>query len=117
MGDGTEGTATGSLERDRIHELLIAEHRRYLLSCLDNHGALPLSDLADEIAYQIHDAPEDEIPEEKVNQAYDSLWHAHIPKLADANIISYDPDEDVVELAENADVAIQFMSDDVRTDY
>lgn len=116
VSEDSERAATGSLERDTIHELLIAKRRRYLLDCLSNHGTLPLSDVADEIAYQEHDAPREQIPEENVEAVYQSLWHTHVPKLADANIVSYDEDEDTVALADNADAAIQHISEDTQTE-
>jgi len=103
--------ATDSLAREEVHDLLASERRRYVLSTLSAHGPLPLPDLADEIAHREHDAPLPQVPEDAVLRTYLSLWHVHVPKLREANVVSYDQESDVVALAENADRIEQFMAD------
>lgn len=104
--------ARNSLSLDRIYELLAQQRRRNCITCLYEHGPLPLADLADEIACDEYDAPITEIPEDEVLRVYLSLYHTHIPKLAEANVVEYTQQQDIVLLGENAEVVKQFLPDD-----
>lgn len=106
----TEQGASGSLPQEEIFELLANERRRHVLACLFEHDSLPLPDLADEVALREHNAPLPQIPEDDVLQVYLSLWHSHIPKLADANVVTYHQARDIVELAENAAPLQEYIS-------
>lgn len=106
----SEPDATNSLSRDTIHDLLAHQRRRNVLAFLHEHGPLALPDLADELASLEHGTPLAEVPEDDVLRVYTSLWHVHIPKLAEATVVSYNQDRDVVALAENADLVGQFTS-------
>lgn len=97
----TESTASASL--DTLYDLLANRRRRYAISCLNDHGSMALPDLADEVVCYENDAPITEIPEDEVLRVYSSLWHAHIPKLAEAGVVEYDQDQDIVTLGGNAD--------------
>lgn len=105
--------AVDSLSLDTIYELLADERRRNAIAFLREHEALTLPDLADEIACREYDRPITEIPEEKVLHVYSSLWHTHVPKLAEANVVAYDQDRDIVTLAENAEEIERVASFDV----
>ncbi|NIB98363.1 hypothetical protein [Halobacterium sp. R2-5] len=105
-GDATE--RTDSLPRDDVYALLASERRRYVLSVLREHESLSLPDLADEVALREHDAPLPQVPEDAVLQVYLSLWHVHVPKLTDADVVAYDQDRDIVTLAEHAQAVEQF---------
>lgn len=100
----------GSLTKDTILDLLSEERRRYVLSCLIDHGSLALPDLADEIADQEFIPALPQIPEEDVLRVYLSLYHTHIPKLEEANVVVYDQESDRVAFAENADILTQHPS-------
>lgn len=85
---------------DAIYRLLSARYRRYTVYYLYRYGdasRLPL--IADQIASW--ETTEHPLPEDSL-QIYNSLYHCHIPKLAEAGIVSYSQSEDVVTLAENA---------------
>ncbi|MFB6223971.1 MAG: hypothetical protein ABEH86_09930 [Haloarcula sp.] len=87
---------------DKIHSLLSARHRRYTLYCLYLYtNPIYLPDVAGQIAEWKHGRPEDELLDERLD-IYISLYHNHIPKLADAGVVSYSQDEDMVELGCNA---------------
>lgn len=94
---------TGTIDRQTAHDLLASERRRHVLGCLATHGRLALPDLADEVAERERDAPLPQIPEDEVLTTSLSLYHAHVPKLERANVVSYDQDRDVVALADAAD--------------
>lgn len=81
-------------------EVLVHERRRYALYCLVTYQTpLPLADVADEVARLEYDAQVlSAIPENDVRQIYLDLYHAHIPKLADRGLVSYNQERDIVEL-------------------
>ena len=86
---------------DAIFDALADSRRRYVLHRLDESDPpLALPDLAAEIAARENGAPIDDLPAEVVEAVYVSLYHAHVPKLADLNVVEYDPDRELVSLAE-----------------
>jgi len=95
----SQATDADALDRSTVHDLLSSERRRHVLDCLAHHGSLALPDLADEVAAREHDAPLPQVPEDAVLTVYLSLYHTHVPKLADATVVTYDQDRDVVALA------------------
>lgn len=90
-------------DRDEVSRLLGAlshEWRRYALYCLHRHSTVTLPDLADEIAVWDAERPIDEIPAEEVKEVYMSLYHSHVPKLEEADLITYDQEGDLVSITE-----------------
>ncbi len=63
---------------------------------------MTLPDLADEVAVRERGTTIAAIPGEEVKRVYMSLYHSHIPKLANADVVAYDQERDMVALAENA---------------
>lgn len=87
-----------------IFELFAHHRRRYALRELQQHAnPMALADLADEIAIRENETPITEIPAEEVKRIYMSLYHTHIPKLAEADIVHYDQKQDTVMLTERAE--------------
>lgn len=60
---------------------------------------MALADLSEEVA-QLEDKKSTltEIPAEDVQVVYMSLYHTHLPKMAEANVVEYDQDSDSVRL-------------------
>jgi len=105
-----ESHGSSDLSTDTVFEVLAERRRRYLLGSLAEHGySLTLADLADEVASREYDAHITEIPEDDVLEIYLSLYHQHVPKLADADVVAYDQDHDLVARAENASVVERVM--------
>lgn len=95
---------------DTVFKLLSHHRRRVCLQCLQAHGdGLPLADLADEVAAREHEAPLNEISAETVKQVYMSLYHAHIPKLASQEVVSYDQETDMVALTDEAEYVLSYL--------
>lgn len=104
MGGDQGDSPSESLSKDAVLELLSHHRHRRLLSCLRTHdGALPLPDLADEIATREHDATIDEVPADEVKRIYMSLYHRHIPKLEDYGVVQYNQERDMVVLVDGAE--------------
>lgn len=80
--------------------VLSHERRRYALYCLRKYRTpMALADLADEVARLEHGTrPLTEISEEEVKRIYVDLYHSHVPKMEDANLLEYDQERDSVRL-------------------
>lgn len=71
---------------------------RLVVECLSEFdGPVSLADLADEVAVREHEVPITELTGDQVKRVYLSLYHTHIPKLANHGYLSYDQDADLVQ--------------------
>lgn len=87
-----------------MFKILAHHRRRYVIHCLRKYeNPMTLADLADEVAVLENDTALMEIPAEEIKRVYFSLYHTHIPKLADAELVQYQQDGDLVTLAERAE--------------
>lgn len=99
---GSRLAMEGRLSTDRIYELLASHRRRHLLACLYLYGeTMGLPDIADQLIAWEHGRPGSELPDERL-RVYTDLYHAHVPKLADSDVVSYNQTTDTVELAGQA---------------
>ncbi|MFD1586985.1 helix-turn-helix domain-containing protein [Halorientalis brevis] len=72
-------------------------HRRRVLQCLWEHGTeLTLADVAEEVTAQQTETSIQNIEPETVTRTYLSLYHQHIPQLEEADLVSYDQENDLV---------------------
>lgn len=98
---------------DATFDVLSDRHRRHILKSVLDHGQeIALSELAENIAARDTGPPRSEVsprvsensmevPEDKVQEFTASLHHVHIPKLADAGVVEYDTDRDIVRPTES----------------
>lgn len=92
------------LSVDETFEALVSQRRRDVIHCLRTYeDPMALAAIAEEIAVWETETDIARLSSEEVERIYASLYHAHIPKLADLDIVAYDRDRDTVALAENAD--------------
>lgn len=97
-----EYTPDASLSTETIFGLLAARQRRYALHCLYlNVSPMHLPDMAAQVAEWEHDAPGKDIPDERLH-TYNSLYHTHVPKLVENNVIAYSESDEMIELDCNA---------------
>ena len=84
-------------------ETLVADYRRrYALYCLFRFTTpMTLPTLADRVTELEYGAPAESLLDERLC-VYMSLYHDHIPPLAEAGIVEYSQEGDTVDLAENA---------------
>lgn len=95
-----ESMQVGSVRQDaEIHSALAHERRRHVLSILEDTGAeLSLNELVREVANrESGDKPGATCDE--VEQIRISLYHRHLPKLADVGLVEHNPGEHTVALA------------------
>lgn len=78
-------------------DLLADRRRRYALRVLSARGgALALSDLATEVAAREYGTRSVDASSNVVERVHASLYHDHVPRLADAGVVSHDQDRDTV---------------------
>lgn len=88
---------------DAVFKLLSSQRRRHVLHCLREHDApVELSDVAEEVAAREQGIPPAEVSEEEARQVHLVLYHTHVPKLRDANVVRYDQRADTVALSVDA---------------
>ncbi|WP_222920138.1 hypothetical protein [Natrinema sp. SYSU A 869] len=58
---------------------------------------MTVRDVSNEVVAREYAAPLPDVPSADVKRVYLSLLHVHLPLLADANVINYDPDRGVIE--------------------
>ncbi len=88
-----------------VFELLSARRRRFALHYLTTQvGAVPVSEVADQIALWERDHTRD-----GYERICTSLVHVHLPRLTDAGIVEYDPERETIELRERATVLTPYL--------
>lgn len=92
------------LELDEVFTALDHSRRRYLLYTLVNERSeQTLSELATNIVAWERGKPIDEVTDGERRRVHVSLYHSHIPKLADLGILEYRESEDVIVRARNTE--------------
>ncbi|WP_138004361.1 DUF7344 domain-containing protein [Halalkalirubrum salinum] len=88
---------TFQLSQDTVFDLLSSSRRRFIIRRLKSRSTgIDLQTLAGDLAAQEADIDRDELTAQQRKRIYVSLYQTHIPKLADADVIQYDPDTSVV---------------------
>lgn len=88
------------LDPNETFDILSSARRRYVISILHRRGEpIELTELAEEIAALEGDVTVDDLGKQQRKRVYVSLYQTHVPKLADAGIVTYDSDAGTVALA------------------
>lgn len=96
---------------DMIFDQLSHPRRRCALACLlEKRGRISLADLAEEVAIREQEVPITEISAEEVREVETTLYHWHIPKLAEAGVVEYDLERALVQLAEGTEQIERFVA-------
>lgn len=89
---------------DVIFDALSVRRCRYALRSLEaSETPISLDELAEEVAVREHETAIDDVPSEAVKRVYASLYHSHVPKLADADLVDYDWEHETVALSGNGE--------------
>ena len=110
MIDRHPSTTEDGLSRDTVFRLLSHTYRRALLESLDRHGPLTLTSASEEVALRNDTRPIEEIPSEVVERVRLSLYHSHVPKLIDEDVVTHDEDRDVVALTDRGERLVTVQS-------
>ncbi|WP_435177722.1 DUF7344 domain-containing protein [Halorussus sp. AFM4] len=93
-----------TLTTDQAFELLADGRRRRAVAALrETDGATTLGDLAEATAARVDGVDRAAVPTDRRERVAASLHHCHLPKLADAGVVEYDPDESRVVPTEAAE--------------
>ena len=99
---------------DALFDALSDRRRREVVRYLSENGSeIALADLAAEVAAREHGIPIRETDPDEVERVYVSLYHAHVPKLANAGLVEYEPERDLVSPPERDERIERFL--DVAT--
>ena len=89
------------LSKDELFRILSSSRRRYIIYFLHEEGKpVSLNDLATRIAAEENERPVEEVTDSERQRVYISLYQTHLPKLEEAEIITYDEDERIVTLSD-----------------
>lgn len=97
-----------NLSKGEIFDVLRNQRRRFVLQYLKrSEEAVELGDLATQVAAWEYETTCDNVSAEQRKRVYTTLQQTHLPRLAEANIVDYDPDAGVISPTDRAtDISI-----------
>lgn len=104
-------TATDEdLGQNEAFDLLNNSRRRYVLYLLETHDeAMPIGDLADEVASWEQDKPIDELTQQERKRVHVSLYQTHLVRLDERGVVEFDRDSGMVTITPKADQIRRFL--------
>lgn len=111
-GDSSEGPSTvpeGVLELDPVYDALAHPRRRYLCYTLLSEDEQSVADIAEKIAAWEADVPAAAVTEERKERVSLSLYHTHIPKLVEHDVVTLDSDDEIISTAENTEQVLSAL--------
>jgi hypothetical protein len=97
------------LGMDHVFESVQHPRRRYLLYALAENPEWTLTELATKLAAWERDIDETEVDAELRERVYISLYHAHVPKLVDLDVIQFDRETETIAAGEEAEAAMKVL--------
>ena len=91
------------LDIEPVYEALGHSRRRYLCYTLLEDTEWSLTDLATKIAAWENHVSNHAVTEDQREAVYVSLYHAHVPKLVDEGVITFDDVTETITTAEHAE--------------
>ena len=98
------------LELDYVFQSIANSRRRYLLYTLESKTEWSVTELATKLVAWETDTPEKDIPQEEIDRMFASLYHAHIPKLVDEQVIEFDDETEIIRPGENAEQVLTALA-------
>lgn len=86
----------GRSSLDAVLNALANQRRRYALYYLQDCTTATLREVAHQVAVWESNRPIEAIEPSPSDVVYADFYHRHLPKLADANVVKYDPREELV---------------------
>lgn len=81
---------------DHVYEALSHRYSRHVCNALCEHREWSLTDLVEEITVWEADVPAHEISETERETIRISLYHSHLPRLAELGVIEFDRHDDSI---------------------
>ncbi len=98
------------LSKSHVFELLSADRRQEVLRYLDaNDGTADLGEIAEHIASIECDCKINQLGSQQRKRVYVGLYQCHLPKMADAGVIDYDPDRGDIALNERSARLLDYL--------
>lgn len=92
----TDGTPELSINTETVRDVFEDARRRIVLDCLRTcDSTVELDELAEIVAAREFDTASEDVPHDRYERVLVSLYHTHLPKLADAGIVSIDRNDGV----------------------
>lgn len=91
------------LEVEYVYSALGHPRRRYLCYTLSEDTEWVLTELARKIAAWENDVPLTAVTDAQLQDVYVALYHAHIPKLVDIGVVTFEEANEVIRAAEHAE--------------
>lgn len=106
MENRTQSLSTEVQSPDRIFALLTNQRRRYVVNVLsEQEPPITLYDLVISVSSLETETEPDNITAETIDEVATALNHVHLPKLDDANVISYNPETNTVTSVQTEELA------------
>jgi len=100
---GASITLDAEAANDETYEALSHERRRTVLHTLACESTpIELRTLSKAVATREQTGDTKPIPAELLKQVHASLYHTHLPKLADHGLVTFDPESKTVESVDDA---------------
>lgn len=99
----TVSVSQGVLEVEYVYSALDHPRRRYLCYTLTEDTEWVLTELARKIAAWENDVAVAAVTDAQLRDVYVSLYHAHVPKLVDIGVITFDEATEVIRAGDHAE--------------
>lgn len=90
------------LELDFVFSVLSQPRRRYLLYALAENPEWTLTELATKLVAWETGVEEEAVDAERRDQMYLSLYHTHVPKLVDEDVVTFDAETETLARGQHA---------------
>lgn len=98
IADGESIVLDAEAALDEVYGALANRRRRRVLSVLTQEGTpIDVRALARQVTIREATDASDMVTEERIERVHASLYHNHLPKLADLDLIAYDAEDESVD--------------------
>lgn len=100
QGDRSSDAGTEGLARDTAHDMLASCRRRHLVDYLHTEAdpPVPLDQVTAAIRMRLAGRAGNQPTEDELKEG---LYHHHLPRLAGADIVEFDPDRETIRAVES----------------
>jgi len=100
---GNRSFSAAVLELEPVYQALGHPRRRYLCYSLLGATEWSLTDLATKVAAWENDIPDQDVTDDQRDKVYVSLYHTHIPKLVEEDVVTFDAASETITAGKHAD--------------
>lgn len=103
------------LSEEECFDLLSDYRRRLTVEYLSSSGEVTtIQELAVKIAARENGIPEERVTDQQQKRAYTSLYHFHVPRMAEIGVVEYDEGKDTVATGPSAATLEPYLDTDER---